>query len=514
MLKTIKLTGEQKKVLFLPVQNPIQIKGVAGSGKTTVALYRTKHILDTQSNLFQEAKVAIFTFNKTLSSYISKISHHIEGGYKQNSDELVVSDNVGIKAEITNFHKWAYRFIEEHGIKFREIVFVDGRAYTENKIITEDEKEEIINISKSKYQRHAIASKSTEFFREEIAWIKGKLFSIEDEYIDAKRIGRGTADRVTQEDKKTIWDIYYSYKAELKNRGLYDFDDFAILALDIINSNSDFKPPYSHIVIDEAQDLNKAQILVLTKLVSPETNSITIIADAAQRIYKSGFSWKEAGLNVVGSRTIEFKKNYRNTVQIVRAALSLLENEPDKSEFTEVEAALKGEKKPIIGYFNNNADQFNYLRSELDKLIGSNQIFSTVVLHRNNLGLNAISNLLLEAGYTVERIKGEVDYNSDAIKTCTLSSIKGLEFSNVFILDLNDDIIPFPKGFADDNDEYHISTERRLLYTAMTRARKSLYLLCSGIPSRYLSEIDEEYVDIQHGTTSVESSDDYDDLPF
>lgn len=54
MLKKITLKGEQKKVLFLPPTNPIQIKGVAGSGKTTVALYRAKHLLETQTNLFKE----------------------------------------------------------------------------------------------------------------------------------------------------------------------------------------------------------------------------------------------------------------------------------------------------------------------------------------------------------------------------------------------------------------------------------------------------------------------------
>ena len=54
-LRPIVLKGEQKRVLFLQVTDPIQIKGVAGSGKTTVALYRAKHLLDTQSNLFQEA---------------------------------------------------------------------------------------------------------------------------------------------------------------------------------------------------------------------------------------------------------------------------------------------------------------------------------------------------------------------------------------------------------------------------------------------------------------------------
>lgn len=67
MLKKIKLRGEQKKVLFLPSRNPIQIKGAAGSGKTTVALYRAKHLLETQNTLFKESNIIIFTFNNKLS---------------------------------------------------------------------------------------------------------------------------------------------------------------------------------------------------------------------------------------------------------------------------------------------------------------------------------------------------------------------------------------------------------------------------------------------------------------
>lgn len=50
-LKSINLTAEQNKVLFLPATNPIQIKGVAGSGKITTAMYRAKHLLDTYGSL-------------------------------------------------------------------------------------------------------------------------------------------------------------------------------------------------------------------------------------------------------------------------------------------------------------------------------------------------------------------------------------------------------------------------------------------------------------------------------
>lgn len=518
MLKAIKLTGEQKNVLFLPVKNPIQIKGVAGSGKTTVALYRAKHLLDTQSNLFHEAKIAIFTFNKTLAAYITQISHKIEGGYQLNSEELKPLSEPGINVTITNFHKWAYSFLENNGIKLSNAISFNGYPSREWKTISGKEQTDVIDEVINRYSEFSISEKSIEFFREEISWMKGKLFTGEQEYLDSKRTGRGTTDRVLKEDKQVIWNIYQEYEKELRNRDKYDFDDYAIFSLKIIEDNPNFVPPFSHLIVDEAQDLNKAQILVLSKLVSAETNSISIIADAAQRIFKSGFTWSEVGLNVRGGRTIEFKKNYRNSIQIVRAALSLLEKETDKSDFTDVETALKGDKKPVIGYFKDFESQLKYLKQELESLIKSENINSTVILHRNNTGLNTIAQRIENFGFSIEYVKKkknqDVDYSSDSIKVCTLSSIKGLEFTNVFIVDVNDDVIPYPPGFNDENDEYHISTERRLLYTAMTRARKNLYLLSSGNPSRYLGEINEELVDIYSLEMNVQLKDENDNLPF
>ena len=253
------------------------------------------------------------------------------------------------------------------------------------------------------------------------------------------------------------------------------------------------KDNYDYIIIDEAQDLSKAQILVISRLVSDETKSISVIADAAQRIYKSGFTWSEVGLNVRGGRTIELKKNYRNTVQIVKAALSLLEKENDKSDFTTVETARSGDEKPIVGYFENKNEQNLYLLKSLNQLKANNNISSTVVLHRSRSGLNEIQSFLEGNGYDTQILldSGEIDFERESIKICTLSSVKGLEFDNVFIIDLNDDILPYPPGFNGEDDELHISTERRLLYTSMTRARERLYLLSSGEPSRYLTEIDE-----------------------
>ena len=503
MLKRITLKGEQKKVLFLPANNPIQIKGVAGSGKTTVALYRAKHLLETQNTLFREAKVAIFTFNKTLAAYIRAVSPYINGGYQKDSETINPKTPDGLNVTIVNFHSWAYHF---------------ARIGLNNTVMHWEQIDIIDNIKYSMISATSnILDKRAEFFQEEISWIKGKLFNTRSEYLEARRVGRGTADRVTANDKEVIWDLYLKYNQALKNRGKVDFDDYAILCLNKIENESYWDPPYTHIIIDEAQDLSKAQILTISKLVSQDTDSISIIADQAQRIYKSGFNWAEVGLNVRGGRTIEFKKNYRNTVHIARAALSLLDKEIDKSEFTKVETALTGGEKPIVAYFNDFYDQLSYLAEELKKLEDQDNISSTIVLHRSNEGVRRTKEYLDSNNFNTELVRSNqpVNYNSDSIKICTMSSIKGLEFNNVFILGLDDNIIPFPPGFIDEDDEYHISTERRLLYTCMTRARNKLYLFCDrDNPSRYIDEIDKDLLNNLTDQLYYDDEDEDPALPF
>lgn len=486
-LKPIILKGEQKRVLFLQVTEPIQIKGVAGSGKTTVALYRAKHLLDTQSNLFQEAKVAIFTYNKTLVKYINAITPHISGGYQADSEEIKPTKPKGIKVAVTNFHSWSFHFIKANGNDLY------GRT------VMGEAQKSLVAKSKAKFSsaNSNLANKSAEFFLEEISWMKGKAFQSKDEYLEAKRAGRGTNDRVTKADKEIIWSIYTDYNDQLKANNQVDFDDYALLCLNVIKSNPNFPKPFTHIIVDEAQDLSKAQILVISQLVSDQTKSISIIADAAQRIYKSGFTWGEVGLNVRGGRTVAFKKNYRNTKQIAFAAKSLLDKETDNEEFTEIEPVRDGSSKPTVGYFSNWNEQCAYILKELNKLKANNNINSTVILHRSHTGIRSIESFLKGNNYTTQVLvnSNDIDFESDSIKICTLSSVKGLEFENVFIIDLNDDIIPYPPGFIDANDEFHISTERRLLYTSMTRARERLFLLSSGNPTRYLSEIDESLLE-------------------
>jgi superfamily I DNA/RNA helicase len=64
-------------------------------------------------------------------------------------------------------------------------------------------------------------------------------------------------------------------------------------------------------------------------------------------------------------------------------------------------------------------------------------------------------------------------------------------------MELSKMIIPSPDGYSQDNDEYHITTERKLLYTAMTRAQKSLCMFVpKAYPSMFIDEIDRQYLTV------------------
>jgi superfamily I DNA/RNA helicase len=86
--------------------------------------------------------------------------------------------------------------------------------------------------------------------------------------------------------------------------------------------------------------------------------------------------------------------------------------------------------------------------------------------------------------------------HTSGVYVCTMNSMKGLECDHIIIADLNENFLPLSAGFTEENDDIQINTERRLLYTCMTRAKSTLTLITSGQPSRYLSEIDPSKIEV------------------
>jgi DNA helicase II / ATP-dependent DNA helicase PcrA len=104
-----------------------------------------------------------------------------------------------------------------------------------------------------------------------------------------------------------------------------------------------------------------------------------------------------------------------------------------------------------------------------------------------------LTHAALEAG------DNQAQAGSDAVQLMTVHSAKGLEFDCVFITGLEEGLFPHENSLADSGG---LEEERRLMYVAITRARKRLYLSFSqtrllhgqtryAVKSRFLDELPE-----------------------
>lgn len=75
--------------------------------------------------------------------------------------------------------------------------------------------------------------------------------------------------------------------------------------------------------------------------------------------------------------------------------------------------------------------------------------------------------------------------NKSGVNLLTMHKSKGLEYKVVFVVGVNEGILPSPRSKTDKD----IEEERRLMYVAMTRAKDQLYIYSYGDPSRFVEEI-------------------------
>lgn len=96
-----------------------------------------------------------------------------------------------------------------------------------------------------------------------------------------------------------------------------------------------------------------------------------------------------------------------------------------------------------------------------------------------------------------------VDQNQDAVHLMTLHSAKGLEFPTVFIVGLEEGILPHARSLLSHGE---MEEERRLMYVGLTRAKEKIYLLFTrqrtlfgmaqmNAPSRFLEDIEEKLME-------------------
>jgi superfamily I DNA/RNA helicase len=259
---------------------------------------------------------------------------------------------------------------------------------------------------------------------------------------------------------------------------------------------------YRAVLVDEVQDLTQNDLKTIGffkttegSLVKDAVNGFFLVGDGAQTIYKNGFSLKKIGINV-SVRSFAFKKNYRNTKQILEAAYALIENfdcsnldEDDVTKPIPPELAKQNGGRPqIIKTYTQSAEcafvveQILKLK-ELGAYIGNVCIIGLTKSYRS-----LMQEALKACDIPYCEIRDNVQTRNDVVKISTIESAKGHEFSTVFITGL---AVPHDK----DLSEEEMPIEASRLYVAMTRACNNVFLsYCTSfnyVPSPLLMYIQD-----------------------
>jgi superfamily I DNA/RNA helicase len=327
----------------------------------------------------------------------------------------------------------------------------------------------------------------------------GGLGSGTDKYIRSKREGRGDNPQITDDVKKIIaQELIPDYQFLLKNRDLIDWNQLRDRTFSNMRAMSYQRYPI--LVVDEAQDLSALQIHITLRLVSPETKSITFIRDSTQRIYKANYIWNDVGLTFGIGSELCLEKNYRNTREIAEVAASLMQHEPDQSDIDILDPSLTTKHGPKPTWIQGKyTQQKQFLAERIQGLDIAQESVGVFHIRRNDV--SGLASYLRSKGLECVVFSEEEDstniQSAQGIFLSTLHSAKGLEFDHVFIVGYDDFFAPGPNRMPHRTTSAHVSSHRKLLYTAITRTQKTLTITSSTQEhSRFLQEIDPELLNI------------------
>lgn len=476
------LAPHQKQLVNRVYNGPARIKGVAGSGKTVVAIHRARYLARAASE--EGRKILFLTYGSRLPGVVHYLLTHLAGDSARELDAV----------ECVTIHQWCYRFLARHGR--RPTMDAGGKAY-------EAAIEQGIAVAKSLHPSLRLWSRPSSFFAEEIRYsIKGRAVPNLQEYLSLERSGRGTP--LQEVERRAMWAVYDSYQSYLREHGLWDFDDYVLEALRLVDSGVS-AGEYMAAVVDEIQDLTEAVMRLIRRIVPPGANDLFLVGDGLQRIYPGGYALGRLDINITGRGTL-LRKNYRNTQEILRAAHALMRSEhlddmdESEGEIPEPEFSVRCGPVPTLHRFRQPDEEMQWVRAKIEELKAKQGYRERdfAVLYRGRWPYRDLITRHLGPHVQLAELQRDAStYFGQGVKHTTFHSAKGLEFKIVFIVGVTDGQFVPKDDWTLDGEELsaYLARERRLLYVAMTRARDLLYMSCSrGQPSRFLSSVPEEYL--------------------
>lgn len=222
---------------------------------------------------------------------------------------------------------------------------------------------------------------------------------------------------------------------------------------------------YQAILVDEGQDFTEDWYRAVLRALDPETNSLFITLDASQSIYGRKVGWEDLGIRTKG-RTRILLSNYRNTEEIRADAYSVI-RELDAAEYVVPDQALGHGPRPEVRRFDSpeasRRDALEWIRARLARGVAAEEILVLGLIRPEMVRLET---WLEDNGVPAQLLGGKG--RPGVVRLSTIHGAKGLDAEAVLLLG------------AEQLQRLDEAQARRLLYIAMTRARRELYLSYSG----------------------------------
>ncbi|MDR0380714.1 MAG: UvrD-helicase domain-containing protein [Oscillospiraceae bacterium] len=454
----------QRQLVEKDFSGSYRVLGGAGTGKTVVAMHRAKYLA---SKLSDKKQVLFTTFTANLA-----------GDIKDNLRKICSVEELR-RIEVIHLDAWVGQFLRQHGYTY-SIVYDKTTDPIWDEAIAGSGEDTAFNRNFYSDEWSKVVAAQESFTREQ--------------YLRASRIGRGT--RLNRKKRMQVWSVFEEYITLMKERRIRDVDTAMYECRLILEKNLQ-EAPYAAIIVDEGQDFSANAYRLLRAIAGAEhPNDIFIVGDAHQRIYKKRAVLSKCGINVRG-RSSRLRINYRTTEEIRKYAFAFLkdidfDNLDDEYEGEERCQSLTHGAYPDIRNFKSAAEEYAFIVDEVKRLTeeGIDQKDICLVARTHSL-LDDYVKAFRDAGIRAYEIKGTKldDRNFEGIRIATMHRVKGLEFQYMFIAAANNRVIPFAAAI-DDTDEISkrasLTSEKCLLYVALTRAQKAAYITSYGTPSKFL----------------------------
>ena len=470
---------EQNQVIRNLEDHNLIVQGIAGSGKTTVALHRIAFLLYRLENLSSN-NILIFSPNPIFTEYISDVLPSLgEDNTLQTTFNDYLSYSINEYKEVEPFtdfvaRYYTYQVDDVELVKYKqsdEIIddldkylnyYVERAEFVES--FYEDEinyvdREQINHLLHYKYDRLPLFERVEE--------IAEKLSS---DFYDGSCKKKGTFRKLLKEHanfKRDFKEIYKGFFLSpfckvtltereidkfIKKKVLYYEDALLFAYIKGVLAGFPYEQQIKQVVIDEAQDYNKLQYIIISKIFARA--DFTILGDINQNInpYYHYNSLEE--LNNIfknGSKYLELLKTYRSSPEIIEYTNKIL-------NLNHVNAIRRDNHKPVL-FRRHLEDLKEQLLLDINYL--KENYASVAIITKDDREAEKIFNLIKD-DVSISYINLETKKFKRDLILVPAYLAKGLEFDSVIL-------------YNDRKNSYK-KNERNLLYVACTRAQHELYI--------------------------------------